>query len=147
MTDKNIDYAIKKSKEWYWFKINNPDKNMELTVSMFTIPWEYDTTRMKRNCCIRMILTNKREPLCDSTFRYNDDEIYIFGIIKDIVKAYDNKIGNDVSQVVGILSILEDYKNYKDHPFHNVDTMLSTLECITFIKDYFYDNEGRVTKN
>ncbi len=49
---EDIDYSINEKKTWYWFKLNDPDKHMEVTVEMFTIPWKYDTVRMKRNCCI-----------------------------------------------------------------------------------------------
>ena len=145
--DKEIDYSINEKKVWYWFKLNDPDKGMEVTVEMFTIPWKYDTVRMKRNCCISLKITNKSEPLCEATYRYNEDELAVFGILTDTVRSYNKKLGNNISPVMSILTILEDYETESDNPFHNVNTMLSTIDCIVFIKDFFYKEEGRLTRN
>ena len=145
--DKAVDYIIDKTKVWYWFKLNDPDKNMEVTVEMFTIPWKYDTVRMKRNCCISLKVTNKSEPLFEAIYRYNEDELAVFGILTDTVRSYNKKLGNNISPVMSILNILEDYETESDDPFHNVNTMLSTIDCIVFIKDFFYDKDGRLTRN
>lgn len=146
--DKAVDYTIDKTKVWYWFKLNDPDKNMEVTVEMFTIPWKYDTVRMKRNCCISLKVTNKSEPICEAIYRYNEDELAVFGILTDTVRSYNKKLGNNIPQVMGILTILEEYENDSDNPFHNLNTMLSTIDCIVFIKDYFYNKkDGRLTRN
>ena len=145
---EDIDYSINEKKTWYWFKLNDPDKHMEITVEMFTIPWKYDTVRMKRNCCISLKITNKSEPICEATYRYNEDELAVFGILADTVRSYNKKLGNNIPQVMGILTILEEYENDSDNPFHNVNTMLSTIDCIVFIKDYFYNKkDGRLTRN